>query len=101
MRRLGALTISPVDTSISVADYSPPLAPTGEHYAAGCPSGAPPGTRRPTRIRGTTGPRVWVYGTLAHVFSSVNAIIFPTQLSVLHEHEGGIYPDGSNSSAVG
>ena len=76
--------------------------PTGEHKAAGCPSGTPYGTCGPTRIRGPPGPHGWVNGTLAHVFWGVNAILFPShQLRDRHEHEGGIYPDDSIYSAVG
>ena len=66
----------------------------------GCPSGAF-GTSGPTEVRGSTGPLRRVDGTLAHVIWGVNAIVFPTQLRVLQEHGGGIYPDGLDYSAVG
>ena len=55
----------------------------------GYPSGAS-GTSGHAQLRSSTGPLGWVYGTLAHVFWGVNAIIFPTQLRVLWEHGGGI-----------
>ena len=99
--RAGALTVSPVDTLSGVSGKSLPLPPTGEHDAMGCPFGAS-GTSGPTRVWGSTGPLSWVDGTLAHhVLWGINAIVFPTQLCVLREHGGGIYPDGLAYSAIG
>ena len=98
--RTGTSTISPVDTLSGVAGKSLPPPPAGEHDAMGCPSGAS-GTSGPTWIRGSTGPLRRVDGTLAHALWGVNAILFPTQLRVLQEHGGGIYPDGLDYSAVG
>ena len=98
--RAGSSTISPVDSLSSVAGKSLPPPPAGEHEAMGCPSGAF-GTSGPTGVRESTGPLRRVDGTLAHVIWGVNAIVFPTQLRVLQEHGGGIYPDGLDYSAVG
>ncbi len=66
----------------------------------GCPSGAS-GTSGPTPVWGSIGPLSWVDGTLAYALWGINAILFPTQLRVLQEHGGGIYPDDSAYSAVG
>jgi hypothetical protein len=95
--RAGASAISAVDRLTHVLGTSLSLPPTGEHNAIGGPSGTfllPPcalckhgGGKSPNAVARLLAR---VDGTLTHVLWGVNAIAFPSPLSSLCEHGGGM-----------